>query len=49
MNFQDSDAKSDSSFESEFSIFSRPLKDLPVLSTLDFVYDLEYQKGNIDS
>ena len=30
---------SDSSFHDEYSIFSRPLKDLPVLSTLDFQMD----------
>jgi len=39
-NNQD-DTKSDSSFESEYSIFSRPLKELPVLGTMNFVYDIQ--------
>ena len=30
---------SDSSFHDEYSIFSRPLKDLPVLSSFEFQYD----------
>ena len=30
---------SDSSFDEENSIFSRPLKDLPAIGALDFVYE----------
>jgi len=40
MNKVKEDNQSDSSFEEENSIFSRPLKDLPVLGTMNFVYDL---------
>jgi len=40
MNKVKEDNQSDSSFEEENSIFSRPLKDLPVLSSMNFVYDL---------
>ena len=35
---------SDSSFDEEFSIFSKPLKDLPVLNSMKIMYDFNNQE-----
>ena len=32
---------SDSSFDEEYSIFSRPLKDLPIFQTLDLIDEVQ--------